>query len=208
MNTQSTIAERPSIDRIAAFSDGVIAIIITIMILELKIPFRDIDRGSLMAIIREIGGPLLSYILSFVTVAILLINHHGMIRTAPYATPALYWWNALLLFWTSLIPLSTATMGEHPFAPGAVAFYGVVLTGTAISFTLLHRYLAALAKAEGCADPRTRFELVLDYVAMTTYALAAALAFVSVYISFAIYGLIPAAYFISPFGSKPTSVKG
>ncbi len=178
------------------------------MILELKIPFRDIDSFSLMAIIREIAGPLLSYVLSFVTVAILLINHHGMIRLAPCATPALYWWNAHLLFWTSLIPLSTATMGEHPFAPGAVAFYGVVLTGTAVSYTLLHRYIAALAKASDRADPRSRFELVLDYVAMTAYAAAAALAFVSVYAAFAIYGLIPIAYFLSPFAGKPTSVKG
>jgi len=208
VDPQSTIAERPSVDRIAAFSDGVIAIIITIMVLELKIPFRDIDSFSLVAVIHEIAGPLLSYVLSFVTVAILLINHHGMIRLAPYATPALYWWNAHLLFWTSLIPLSTATMGEHPFAPGAVAFYGVVLTGTTVSYTLLHRYLAALAKAVGRTDPRSRFELVLDYMAMTTYALAAALAFVSVYVSFAIYGLIPIGYFLSPFGSKRTSVKG
>jgi len=206
--TQLPIAERPSIDRIAAFSDGVIAIIITIMILELKIPFREIDSSSLTAVIREIAGPLLSYVLSFATVAILLLNHHVMLRTAPYATPVLYWWNAHLLFWASLIPLSTATMGEHPFAPGAVAFYGVVLTGTAIAFTLLHRYIAALARADGRTDPRSRLDLVLDYAAMTAYASAAALAFASVYASFVIYGLIPIAYFLSPFGSKRTSVKG
>ncbi|HEY0106474.1 MAG TPA: TMEM175 family protein [Rhizomicrobium sp.] len=194
--------------RIEAFSDGVIAIIITIMILELKVPFRDFDSGSLMAVLREIAGPLLSYVLSFVVVAILLLNHHEMMRMASDATPALYWWNAHLLFWSSLIPLSTATMGDHPFAPGAVALYGVVLAGVAVSFTLLDRYLMRMA-AESCGvRPRAWLDTTRDYAAMALYAAGAALAFVSVYASFVIYVVIPIAYFLSPFRNNRAFVKG
>src|SRR5436309_2277471 len=121
----------PGTGRIEAFSDGVIAIIITIMILELKVPAESITRENLAGVVRDLGPNLLVYALSFLIVAIMLLNHHMIMRIADRATNGLYWWNANLLFWMSLIPLATAAFGEAPTEPLAVAFYGAVLFSNA-----------------------------------------------------------------------------
>ena len=112
----------PSTARIEAFSDGVIAIIITVMILELRLPDDVYSTHSLLAIVQLVTPKILVYMLSFLVVAILLVNHHAVMRLEPHATTALYWWNAHLLFWLSLIPFSTSTMGANPRETSAVAF--------------------------------------------------------------------------------------
>jgi uncharacterized membrane protein len=119
-------------NRLEAFSDGVIAVIITIMVLELKVP-RDTTLVSLHGVLPQF----LSYLLSFLVVAIMWVNHHHMLHSARRADARLLWSNNILLFWMSLVPFVTAFMGNHPRDPLAVALYGVVLTLCSLSFALL-----------------------------------------------------------------------
>ena len=186
----------PSTGRIEAFSDGVIAIIITIMVLELKAPAEAFASGNLGEVVVELGPKLLVYGLSFLVVAVMLINHHTLMRAAPHATVRLFWWNALLLFWMSLIPLGTAVAGEHPSLSLPVAFYGAIFLGNAVCFTLLNRCAATIASGgKVVAAPRQAF-IRKDMIFTALYALSIPAAYVSVYISWAIFLIVPAAYFI------------
>ncbi|HEY2032228.1 MAG TPA: TMEM175 family protein [Rhizomicrobium sp.] len=198
----------PSTNRIEAFSDGVIAIVITIMVLELKLPENIYATHSLMGIIDLISPKVLSYMLSFVVVAILLVNHHAVMRLAPHATTGLYWWNANLLFWTSLVPFATATMGSNPFEPSAVAFYGLLMCAVSIAFALLHGYAERLSISVRRTRLRNYFDIGKDIVSSMLYAIGAGLAFLSVYIAFAIFVAISAAYFLPSYGEHRYSTKG
>ena len=124
--------------RLEAFSDGVLAIIITIMVLELKVP-----HGESLADLAPLLPVFLSYVLSFVYIGIYWNNHHHMLHAASRVNGAILWANQLLLFWLSLVPFVTAWMGENHFAPVPVALYGVVLFLAAVSYTILARALAA-----------------------------------------------------------------
>jgi uncharacterized membrane protein len=127
--------------RLEAFSDGVIAIIITIMVLEMKVPHGD----SLSAL-----GPLLpvflSYVLSFVYLGIYWNNHHHMLHATRHISGAVLWANLHLLFWLSLVPFVTGWMGENDFAPIPTALYGVVLLMAALAYWIL---LHTILRAEG-----------------------------------------------------------
>src|SRR5262245_47511950 len=142
MSEPPSSSAAPGTVRIETFFDGVVAIIITIMVLELHVPGELFARGDLAGVAAELGPRLLVYALSFVVLAIMLVNHHLLMRAATHATTALYWWNAHLLFWMSLIPLSTAALGENPTSQLAVAFYGAVLFANSVGFTFLHRCAA------------------------------------------------------------------
>ena len=124
--------------RMEAFSDGVLAIIITIMVLELKVP-HDATPNALIPLIPVI----LSYILSFVFVGIYWNNHHHLLQAIRHVDGAVLWANLHLLFWLSLIPFVTAWMGENQFAPWPVALYGVVLLFASIAYYILARALIA-----------------------------------------------------------------
>jgi uncharacterized membrane protein len=200
----SAAAHPPSTGRIETFSDGVVAIIITIMILELKLPLNAFEKGAIAPVVTALGPPLLSYMLSFVMVAIMLLNHHSLMRIAPHATTGLYWWNANLLFWMSLIPLSTAAMGDHPHESRAVAFYGVVLFANAVAFTLLHSYCDKLSAGRA---PMTLF-VRRDMIATLLWLAGAGLAFVSVYLSFALYVSLAAVYVLPRYGDNASTSKG
>ena len=135
-------------NRLEAFSDGVLAIIITIMVLELKVPHGD-DFGALMPV-------LLSYLLSFVYVGIYWNNHHHMLHATERVTGGILWANLHLLFWLSLLPFVTGWMGENHFAAMPVALYGFVLLMAALAYWILQRTIIAsqgsdslLAKAIG-----------------------------------------------------------
>src|ERR1700745_1194988 len=119
-------------DRLAAFSDGVIAIIITIMVLELKVP-HGADWTALMAIVPNFGG----YVLSFVYLAIYWNNHPHLLHTVQRIDGTILWANSNLLFWLSLIPAATAWMGQKPLAALPTAVYGVILLMPGISYNLL-----------------------------------------------------------------------
>src|SRR5690242_8971224 len=120
--------------RVEAFSDGVIAIIITIMVLELKVP-----HGDSVETLRPLLPVFLSYVLSFVYVGIYWNNHHHMLHASTTVTGAILWANLHLLFWLSLFPFATGWMGENDFAAVPTAAYGVVLLMAAIAYFVLEQ---------------------------------------------------------------------
>jgi len=177
-------------DRLAAFSDGVIAIIITIMVLELKVP----PRADFSALV-EIAPSLVSYILSFVFLAIYWNNHHHLLHTVTRVDGLILWANSHLLFWLSLTPAATAWMGANFLAPVPTAVYGVVLLMPAIAYTLLQQAImrkqgaqSVLAKAIG-ADTKGKLSMAL-------YIAGAAVAFLSPPVSIAIYVLVAVIWLI------------
>ena len=121
-------------NRLEAFSDGVIAIIITIMVLEMKVP-----RGDTFAALRPLIPTMLCYVLSFVYIGIYWNNHHHMLHTVQRVSGGILWANQHLLFWLSLIPFVTGWMGENHFAAAPTALYGVVLFMSAVAYLLLQR---------------------------------------------------------------------
>jgi TMEM175 potassium channel family protein len=125
-------------NRLEAFSDGVIAIIITIMVLELKVP-----RGESLEALAPLIPVFLSYVLSFVYVGIYWNNHHHMLQTSHQVTGPMLWANLHLLFWLSLFPFATGWMGENHFAAAPSAFYGVVLLMAAVAYWLLQQLIIA-----------------------------------------------------------------
>jgi uncharacterized membrane protein len=148
--------------RLEAFSDGVIAILITIMVLELKPP-----HGSDWAAVRHTVFTLLLYILSFVYLGIYWSNHHHMFHATRHVTGGVLWANLHLMFWLSLVPFMTTWMGENHFTPLPTALYGVVLLAAAIAYTILQSRIIAvegndspLAKAVG-ADLKGKLSIAL-----------------------------------------------
>src|SRR5881397_2842138 len=125
-------------NRLEAFSDGVLAIIITIMVLELKAP-----HGDTVAVLIPLVPSLLTYVLSFVYLGIYWNNHHHMLHACHTVTGSILWANLHLLFWLSLIPFATNWMGENPFTAWPVALYGVILLCAAVAYTILVRLLIA-----------------------------------------------------------------
>lgn len=125
-------------DRLEAFSDGVLAIIITIMVLELHAP-----RGADVAALRPLLPEFLSYVLSFVYLAIYWNNHHHMLHTCRTVTGSILWANLHLLFWLSIVPFATDWMGENHFAAVPCAVYGLVLLMAALAYWLLQRAIIA-----------------------------------------------------------------
>jgi len=123
--------------RLEAFSDGVLAIIITIMVLELKVP-----HGADLRDLAPLFPVFLSYLLSFVYIGIYWNNHHHLLHAASKVTGGILWANLHLLFWLSLVPFVTAWMGENHFAPTPVALYGVILFMAACAYFILARTLA------------------------------------------------------------------
>jgi len=125
-------------NRLEAFSDGVIAIIITIMVLEMKVP-HDTSIEALIPIIPVF----LSYVLSFIYLGIYWNNHHHMLHAARSVTGGILWANLHLLFWLSLVPFATGWMGENHFAPVPTAVYGIILFMAAIAYFLLQQMIIA-----------------------------------------------------------------
>jgi uncharacterized membrane protein len=153
--------------RMEAFSDGVIAIIITIMVLEMKVP-----RGDTVEQLLPLLPVFLSYVLSFVYVGIYWNNHHHMLQACTTVTGAMLWANLHLLFWLSLFPFATGWMGENHFTAVPTALYGVVLLMAAIAYYLLEQSImraqgpdSTLKKAVG-RDWKAKLSLVLYVVAI------------------------------------------
>lgn len=187
---------QPGTGRIEAFSDGVIAIIITIMVLDLRLPAGAVDRGLWAGILIPLAPKLISYGMSFIIVAIIWVNHHQLIPTAPIATRPLMWWNNNLLFWMSLIPFATGFLGEHPFLPDAVAVYGFVLFASAASLLLLRLHIRRVTKTGVAVEAHHTRALRKTIIGAALYAASVPLAFVSVYISIGIFLLAPAMFFL------------
>jgi uncharacterized membrane protein len=177
-------------NRLAPFSDGVIAIIITIMVLELKLP-----HGADLATLKGVAPSFLSYVMSFVYLAIYWNNHHHLLHTVTRVDGLILWANSHLLFWLSLVPAATAWLGENLAAPLPTAVYGAALLMPAIAYYLLQRAImrrhgaqSLLARALG-SDVKGKISPVL-------YAVGIALAFIVPWVSIAIYVLVAVIWLI------------
>jgi len=171
-------------NRIEAFSDGVIAIIITIMVLELKIPHGD----SFDEIIKLLPK-FLSYVLSFIYVAIYWNNHHHLIHTVKKVSAKVMWSNTHLLFWLSLIPFVTAWAGENKFSVLPVATYGVVLFMAAVAYYILTISIIKTDKEDSILKMAIG-EDIKGKASVVLYAIAIPLAFLQPYASVGIYILV------------------
>jgi uncharacterized membrane protein len=178
-------------NRLEAFSDGVLAIVITIMVLEMKVP-----HGTDAAALRPLLPVFLSYVLSFVYVGIYWNNHHHLFQAVHHVTGAALWANLHLLFWLSLVPFVTGWMGENHLARLPVALYGVVLLGAAVAYRVLtwtllahHDRASALARALG-RDRKGKASVGLYLLAIGLAALSAWPA-VALYAGVALLWLIP-----------------
>jgi len=171
-------------NRMEAFSDGVLAIIITIMVLELKVP-----HGADLADLKPVLPVFLSYILSFIYLGIYWNNHHHMLSATRVVSGGVLWANLHLLFWLSLVPFVTGWMGENHFASAPTALYGVVLLMAAIAYWILLRSIlrkqgkdSLLARAIG-KDLKGNVSVVI-------YAVAIAVAFLNQWIADGLYVLV------------------
>ena len=163
--------------RLEAFSDGVLAIIITIMVLELKVP-----HGSSLEALRPLGPVLVSYIVSFTYVGIYWNNHHHLIHLVRKVGGGIMWANLHLLFWLSLLPAATGWVGEHPHTAWPASLYGVVLFGAALAYLLLQTVIVRDQRDDGVLAR----ELGADWkgkVSPVLYLSGSGLAFVSPWIS-------------------------
>jgi TMEM175 potassium channel family protein len=171
-------------NRMEAFFDGVVAIIITIMVLELKVPHGD-SLGTLSPLIPV----LLSYVLSFVYLGIYWNNHHHMMHASHKVTGSMLWANLHLLFWLSLIPFTTGWMGENHFARLPAAAYGFVLLMAAIAYWILQQRIVA-SQGEGSVLKQAIGSDWKGKLSPVLYAVAIFLAFLSPWLSVAIYVLV------------------
>jgi uncharacterized membrane protein len=177
--------------RLEAFSDGVIAIIVTIMVLDLHAP----SQPTLSALLK-VSPSFVSYALSFLVIGIMWVNHHHLIHAAHKVSAGLLWSNLNLLFWMSLVPFVTDFLGKNFHQPMAVALYGLDLVLCSLAFYLL--------RIELVRQTRDNQDLVEYHLSIqrknafsaALYLLSVPLAYVSIYASFFIFALIPALYFL------------
>ena len=170
--------------RMEAFSDGVIAILITIMVLQLAAP-----RGAEPAALLPLLPILLSYVLSFVNLAIYWNNHHHLLQAVERVDGRVLWANMHLLFWLSLVPFATAWMGENPAAAWPAALYGVVQLFAGIAYNLLTRALIALHGRDSVLAKAVGRD-VKGVVSVVIYLIAILLAFVSAWLAYGLYVVV------------------
>jgi uncharacterized membrane protein len=186
--------------RIEAFSDGVFAIIVTLLVLELKVPsLQDHDSvGELVHQLVELLPKFLSWLISFIILCKFWLNHHHILGLARYANYATVWLNSLFLMGQSFIPFPTAMMGEYPGNPLAVSAFGVVMAVNTVLFIVLHAYiLTHLVKPEEVAaqDPHI---VRKSFVGVLSYLVGAASAWILVPAAFVIYLLTPLFFIVPP----------
>jgi uncharacterized membrane protein len=176
--------------RLEAFSDGVIAIIITIMVLELKVP-----HGADWAALRPLGPLLLSYVLSFTFIGIYWNGHHHMLHLAKRVNAKVMWMNLHLLFWLSLIPVVTAWVGENPRESLPASLYGVVFVLAAVAYNLLQRAIRD-THADEPAIAGVLGRTTKGNISVLMYASAIGLAFVDPFIADGLYVAVAVMWFI------------
>ena len=181
-------------NRMEAFSDGVVAILITIMVLDLKVPAQT-DLNAL----RPLVPVFVSYVLSFVNLGIYWNNHHHLLQAATVVDGRVLWANLYLLFWLSLFPFGTAWMGQDGFAPVPTAIYGVVLLAAAVAYTVLVRALRGVngqspAMAHASGNDRK------GLVSLGVYASAIVVALVAPLVAFGMYVVVALIWFIPDRG--------
>jgi uncharacterized membrane protein len=180
-----------STNRLEAFSDGVIAIIVTIMVLELRAPAQ-----PTIPALRKLAPIFISYGLSFLVVAIMWVNHHHLIHAVRSVTARLLWSNLYLLFWMSLVPFVTDYLGKNYHEPLAVALYGLDLVLCSSAFYLLRIVLVQQDRHDSALAEYHMSIQRKNLLSAALYFASVPLAYVSIYASFFIFALIPAMYFL------------
>jgi uncharacterized membrane protein len=177
--------------RLEAFSDGVLAIIITIMVLELKVP-----HGVELAALKPLLPVFMSYVLSFIYVGVYWNNHHHLLHSTKHVSGGILWANLHLLFWLSLFPFTTGWIGENHVAPAPVAVYGFVLLMAAIAYLILQRAIIALQGRESLlaaaigADWKGKLSFAL-YLAAIPLAFVGPWIAIGLYVAVALMWLVP-----------------
>ena len=182
-----------------AFSDGVFAIVVTLLVLELRVPVLP-ENFSTQDVLKELlhlSPKFFSFAMSFVIVAIFWVNHHQFFHSLEKTDRAMLWYNNLLLFWLSFVPFPTAFIGEHPVSMIPVMLYGAVLFFAGVSFNLMLRY-AVKAKLfhKSVSDEVLNQSVKRGVIGPVVYFVSIISAFISVYVSLAIFLLVPVIYFI------------
>jgi uncharacterized membrane protein len=171
--------------RLEAFSDGVLAVAITVMVLELKAP-----HGTELAALRPLVPVFLGYVLSFVYLGIYWNNHHHMLHAAQHVNGRVLWANLHLLFWLTLVPFVTTWVGEDRGAPMPTAIYGGALFMAAIAFTMLKRQLIAVNGGEDSELARAVGRDFKGQVSLVFYVVAVGLAFVRTWLADALFVVV------------------
>lgn len=185
---------RPSNRRLEAFSDAVFAIVVTIMILEIRIP-DELALGNDRLALMQFAALIATYALSFVVVAIFWSNHHYLIFTLPKADRVTIWLNNHALFWITLIPLVARFFGQHPTSPRASATYAFVIMMCTVSFSMLRRHGARISRnAFHRSLHRRVFRRIWPAVAL--YAAAIPLGFLDIRLAWACLVVLPALFFL------------
>ena len=186
--------------RVEAFSDGVFAIVVTLLVLDLKVPAlsNPSDVGELGRQLIALAPKFLSWLISFIIVAKFWLNHHHLLRMARYGNYALIWINSIFLMFQSLVPFPTAMMGEYPANPLAVSFFGAVMAINSLLFIWLQAYISRnLLKPEyvGSEDPHA---ILKGFAGPLGYLVGAGLAWVFLPLAFVAYALTPLFYIVPP----------
>jgi uncharacterized membrane protein len=186
--------------RLEAFSDGVFAIIVTLLVLELKIPALQDDES-----VRELAHQLidllpkyLSWLISFVIVCKFWLNHHHIISLASHANYGLIWLNSFFLMFQSFVPFPTALMGEYPDNPLAVSFFGVVMALNTVLFIALHAYILRNLLKPGRTTGVPKRIILKSFIGVACYLAGAAAAWVNVYLAFGLYLITPLFFLVPP----------
>lgn len=187
--------------RVEAFSDGIFAIIVTLLVLEIKVPHIE-DHGSASQLAGELwhlAPKVVAWMISFVTVCVIWVNHHRIFEALTAVDQWMFWLNANLLMWVSLIPFPTAMMGDYPGNPLAVSAYGAVSFMMGIAFLLIRIYMVRCEEITA-GVPRSELKRGVRNVLLygpTPYLIGVAMAWVHTYLAFAIYAFV-SIYFIFP----------
>lgn len=177
--------------RLEAFSDGVIAIIITIMVLELKVP-----EGASWNALKATAPVFMSYVLSFILIGIYWNNHHHLLHVVKHISAGIMWSNLNLLFWLSLVPFATNWMGENHLEPLPVALYALLLDMCGLAYTILQKMI------EACHKDQPHLKEIMDsqkrkgIISLVLYTAAIGLAYINTFISVGCFVIVAILWFI------------
>jgi uncharacterized membrane protein len=192
--------------RVEALSDGVFAIVLTLLVLEIKVPHVESDRhlADLAPALVALAPKVVRWVVSFITVCVIWLNHHRLFSSTARVDHGFFWNNANLLLWTSFIPFPTALMGDYPDSRLAVSFYGIVMFLMALAFVILRFHLLRQPERLHPHVDRSGFRTGTTYsivMGPLAYAVAAALSWLSPPAAFACYAAIPL-YFVFPHETR------
>lgn len=194
MTERATPQRIEGTSRIEAFSDGVLAIIVTLLIFEVHVPaLTDLSNQTVLRALLGIAPKGMSFAISFFTVDIFWVTHHHVFSRIAHSNWKLLWYNNLLLFWLAIVPFTTAFIGDHPTQPVVVSLYALILCLAALTFWLMNYYVFFKSDlmSESVPPIERRRQLKRGCLSFILYGLAGLVAFVYVYAALAILVIIP-----------------